>query len=429
MAKMYPSEIDSDAPSSERRVFHDLELGLSSDWQVIHSTPYFREDKKSGAREGEVDFLLINHTVGIIGLEVKGGQEIKLDRGIFYSQPSGTDVWEKIKDPAKQVQTGIHSIIRYVKKNTDNPRLKELHGLWGVVFQGHNITGNSDFGPGLPRALIIDAADLGNPTKAVRKLLKSWNHENQAFSDDDIADLLNILMPTFELFENPVSPQAVTGAIKNRILEANQKILRLTKDQSKALEIISSQPRVSVKGYAGTGKTIVGLELARRFYEEGKKVLFLCFNRPLADHYRKTVEGPHIRNFHLFCKEELEARGGRFQAPSNQSRQEFWTEEVPDILLLMAEEDLSLRWDVIIVDEGQDFKESWWIPIQEMLAAKDSKLWVFFDPNQDLYGGSRLKGLDLTEYPLKNNVRNTKQIAEAAYGCIGIARPPQAATG
>jgi hypothetical protein len=56
-----------------------------------------------------------------------------------------------------------------------------------------------------------------------------------------------------------------------------------------------------------------------------------------------------------------------------------------------------------------------------MLAAKDSRLWVFFDPNQDLYGGSRLKGLDLTEYTLKNNVRNTKQIAEAAYGCIGIA--------
>ena len=44
-----------------------------------------------------------------------------------------------------------------------------------------------------------------------------------------------------------------------------------------------------IDGYAGSGKTVLALELARRKVLEGKNVLFLYFNRLIKNHIEDQI--------------------------------------------------------------------------------------------------------------------------------------------
>ena len=71
------------------------------------------------------------------------------------------------------------------------------------------------------------------------------------------------------------------------------------------------------------------------------------------------------------------------------------------------------------MDEGQDFHEYWWLAVERLLRRpKDDVLWVFFDPRQNIYGGSAWEALGLHTAPLAYNCRNTQRIARYAYGLV-----------
>lgn len=55
--------------------------------------------------------------------------------------------------------------------------------------------------------------------------------------------------------------------------------MKLTQEQTGLLDYISEQRFATIQGVAGTGKTLIAKEAAKNFGEEGRKVLFLCFNK------------------------------------------------------------------------------------------------------------------------------------------------------
>jgi hypothetical protein len=68
--------------------------------------------------------------------------------------------------------------------------------------------------------------------------------------------------------------------------------------------MLDGERRVAVSGPAGSGKTLLAAEKARRLADQGFEVLLTCFNRPLADHVRAglgDVEGVHVAGFHELC--------------------------------------------------------------------------------------------------------------------------------
>jgi hypothetical protein len=52
----------------------------------------------------------------------------------------------------------------------------------------------------------------------------------------------------------------------------------------------NQRPRVIVDGLAGSGKTVLALESARRFVKPEEKLLFLCFNVPLANRLKEELK-------------------------------------------------------------------------------------------------------------------------------------------
>jgi len=73
----------------------------------------------------------------------------------------------------------------------------------------------------------------------------------------------DLLAPRFEL------PRSLGAAIKGD----DRELLRLTEDQFRVLDMLSRQRRVAVSGGAGTGKTMLALEKARRLAGEGLEVV------------------------------------------------------------------------------------------------------------------------------------------------------------
>ena len=107
--------------------------------------------------------------------------------------------------------------------------------------------------------------------------------------------------------------------------------------------------------------------------------------------------------------------------PEHGKRQRnFWDHDAPLLMLESLEKLPELRWDAIVVDEGQGFRPDWWPAVEGMLEAPDEgRLVVFFDPNQDIYEGGPAKSLELSPARLCWNCRNTGHIARFAHAVIG----------
>jgi len=75
-----------------------------------------------------------------------------------------------------------------------------------------------------------------------------------------------------------------------------------------------------------------------------------------------------------------------------------------------------ITYDVIIIDEGQDFKDEYWLAIEELRDRNtDTKLYIFQDGNQAIYATTDELPINNEPLCLFDNCRNTKYIHNLAY--------------
>ena len=70
--------------------------------------------------------------------------------------------------------------------------------------------------------------------------------------------------------------------------------MSLTEEQYDRLDELEANPRCLFEGAAGTGKTLLALEYAKRASNSGANVLMVCFNRLLGDWLKLQTEGTRI---------------------------------------------------------------------------------------------------------------------------------------
>jgi superfamily I DNA/RNA helicase len=246
--------------------------------------------------------------------------------------------------------------------------------------------------------------DLG---AKVRQMYRYWRtkHGDSKLGADGVKILTQLLAPTFQL-RKPLGAS---------IADDDRQILELTEQQYRVLDLLSRQRRVSVAGGAGTGKTVLAGEKARRLAEEGLRVLLTCYNRPLSEHLQGQfagIEGLEISTFHQLCYDWAEKAGNVL--PKTGGDREYFEKTMPEALM-KAIDKLEKRYDAIVVDEAQDFHEMWWDPLQLCLSDLDTGiLYVFYDDNQSIYQRATTFPTGLVELSFSENLRNTKKIHELA---------------
>ncbi len=421
MVKLYPDyrgNYGKDVPSAEIK-FYEACTSLEGDYHVFHSVGWISKTE-GGARDGEADFLVCHPNRGILVVEVKGGR-IRADyvSGEWSSiDRKGRE--HKIKDPFRQSMTGKFNVLTKLKEHRD----------WARLSLKKVPTGHAAFfpdvddarvlkGPNAPEEIIGDRLDLSDLDAWLEQVFGYWS------ADDTNSRTGPLGVGGVQLIQRIFARVAQTRPLLSAQIEREKgERLRLTNRQIQTLDLLSRQRRVAISGGAGTGKTVLAVEKARRLADEGFETLLTCYNVPLARHLENVCSDQQnlsVFGFHKLCKRIVDEPGrsnGRdliAEAKVSFPGLDLWDHYFP-IALVYALDIVDVRYDAIVVDEGQDFGEEYWLPIEMLLRdSNTSPLYVFHDENQDVYTRASTFPGDASPITLSFNCRNTKKIHEAAY--------------
>jgi hypothetical protein len=252
---------------------------------------------------------------------------------------------------------------------------------------------------------VIDRRDLDSLSSRVDEIFRYWAGKARAPAPGKggISLLESVLANSFELR----APLAL------ELREEERALLRLTEEQYRILDMLDRQVRVAIGGCAGAGKTFLAAEKARRLAKRGFRVLVVCYNKLLAEYLRRGLAD--VAEIDVFSYDalgyEIVRESGREFTPEPEPGRDAGYYIALRKAFAKAVDVAAGRYGALVVDEGQDIHEDWWLLLQFLLEDPDrSPLYVFFDDNQRLF--SLPKNLPVPGEPLQLtiNCRNTKAI-------------------
>jgi hypothetical protein len=374
--RMIPPVLSEHTQSTaERRIFALLEkTRLGNGACCVHSLELSQHDYKLCA---ELDFVIVTRKCVIV-LEVKGGGVANRDGIWIFTDRFGHE-HRKSEGPFHQAKSGMFALRQRMESQFGSEPVRTLAFGYGVVFPDCDFRERSvewDSPMVLDASRLRGLTDLAQP---VRELIGYWESKHHASADPPQGfhdRLLHFLRPSFER----------VPSLRNRADALDAAMDALTDEQYSRLDIIQENPRILCSGGAGTGKTFLALEIARRHDALAARVLVVCSGRPLAAFLRSRIRSDKI----------LVAAGDEIKA-------------------------LRSDFDVLIVDEGQDLinLETLDNLDRRLVGGLEKGTWRFFyDANSQagLLGRFEPDGLALlrsfgaVSAALSLNCRNTNEI-------------------
>lgn len=426
MAQMFPHSIPESAPRGEIRLFHILKK-LPNDCLVFHE-PVIKNRRP--------DFVIISPAHGVKVIEVKGwyGNEIaEADtKGVTLKQQrSGQTRVARHDHPLEQARKYMFRLLDFCRNNEaalpliqrDGPYAGRFHFPFGHIAVLSNIRRSQlKNDPRLDRIFPTDLV-------LTRDRLDEWEElegeeileQLMAFFDPNwpfppmtsrqIAYLRWIIYPEILIeIDSPDQPHSL-GDIK--LLDLKQ--------QEYAYQIGSGH-RI-LRGVAGSGKTLILATRARVLADEDpdKKILVLCFNVTLANFLKslfdeKIYGNVEVNNFHRFASRQFRVSFRRGET------QEDFGRRFLEALSALEEPD---RYDAVLIDEAQDFSESWFrCALALMKDPAGGDLLIVGDGTQKLYeiGKVSWKSIGIeaagrsyrSRFDLHLNYRNSPEIFKLA---------------
>lgn len=414
-----PQEITKIESKGEIIVFNKFK-NEASDLIVLHSVFLHNHVKNLS---GEIDFLVLAPNKGIFCLELKHGG-VSREQGKWRYKDTFSN-----KGPFSQATDGMHSLRNWLLDQSTSDRKERLKKILfgtGVIFSG--VTTPIALGAEGEQWQVLyrDALINNEMWTYIDSLSKNWHrkHKNQYWHDDDLSrptdeDCQYIL----KILRNDFNREYTT---LNAILDTETTIKSFTEEQLRLLDLTFYNDRCLIEGYAGTGKTVLALELFKNQMQKGLKVGFFCYNKHLAQDIKTKIENvftekqlneSFVASFHSYMLKTTQ-----LNVP-NEDLETFFNYKLPMEFLLTQEESKTKNFDAIIIDEAQDIlNENNLMVLDQTLknGLSDGK-WMFFGDffYQNLYN----KKVDFVELikkysyftrlsPLTINCRNTKRISK-----------------
>ena len=133
--------------SGEVRTYRALANSLSDEYSVFYSVPWRGRTRSGQTRDGESDFVILHPELGLLVLEVKGGEISHDPRSGKWISTSVQGRNYEIKDPFRQAETSKYNLIELLRAL---PELAHsfLPAVHGVVFPDSAVVAGS-LGAGL----------------------------------------------------------------------------------------------------------------------------------------------------------------------------------------------------------------------------------------------------------------------------------------
>jgi len=433
MAKLLPPYIDKTCKSSgEKQIFEILQKSsFTKDWIILHSLNLSQHTVRL---YGEIDFLLLIPQAGIYVMEVKGG-DVRCHDGVWYFTDRYGNT-NKNKSPFNQARDAMFSLKQAIEKEfgKGHKYTRILSGFFcafpHISFDKHSVEYES--------WQIMDKDSVYAGTEVFfKRLIQETIRKHQTqrwFSPEESLPDINDLKVICDFLRGDFERIRPT---QDRLIEFNNSAKKYTEEQYLILDSILLNSRSLIQGSAGTGKTMIAIESAIRAASEGKKVLLVCYNRFIGEwikvqvkDWAENIVASSIHNL-LFELSDGFDYDNRF---GNES--EFYDRYLPRLIKDMFSKGIHSKFDKLIIDEGQDLIR------EEYLALFDAMLteglingeWEIYGdferqaiyaqlPKNDMLTLLKTKG-PFSNFLLKINCRNTRQIGEETSLMSGFEKPP-----
>jgi hypothetical protein len=232
------------------------------------------------------------------------------------------------------------------------------------------------------------ARELVGPTKAPVLVLGV---------DSPVENLARLLTPQGEDSSTMMIEADLAARLRLWLVPSMHKIedgipIHLTSEQQQS---VHSSPKAHqrLRGVAGSGKTLVLAQRAAMAASEGKRVLIVSFNITLLHYIRYHLARAAVKydwglietlHFHGFCKRYIDENYGAWGEGEGE---EFFARRVPEQVLTMLKAGKNARhrvYDVVLIDEGQDFHPLWYEVLCRFLSSNDELL-LISDDRQNVY--------------------------------------------
>lgn len=351
----------------------NFELFAGLGWAATHNG--------GGGYFGEIDIAVLGPGGKLLLIEQKNGA-LSVEQG---------DLIKRYGVQAKSVLAQSRRTIDAVKRQWTNQQHSQPLPVEVLIYlpdyQVQDVSAVS-----FQAERIIDRNQKRDLPDIIRKLL------DEAPNNDLQQQVLAFLHGTAAIIQDP-------DIASLRVDQRYQSEGRVLTNTLRRLQL--SPWRMKVSGRAGSGKTLIGQSLFRDARSRGERVLYLCYNRPLADGLARTLKSSDCVMTVDRLSELLPLERGDFDPTKGSSafeqrRQTFMTTPAT----------VDQQYDMIIVDEGQDFSASQAALVEHLLKPEGKLLWLE-DANQNLFRQPTNSPDTTAQLELQENYRSAREIVAA----------------
>ncbi len=401
MARLIPDDwknvAATGAAERERETLALLETMLPASYTVYHGVHWTRLNR-SFSVFGEADFAIVSPAGRVLLVEQKAGFLRETPKGLVkvYLQTE------------RNVSVELARTLETMHRRFTAAFGAGTHGIEGLLY--------------CPDYVVKDAAIAG---LAPERIVDATRKERLASVILDALPADEPRLPCAPKIHHYLADElSLTPDASALVGQAGTLVTRLSGGLATWARRLQFEPfRLRVIGTAGSGKTQLAVQVMRDAAASGKRSLYVCFNRPLADHIARVApEGAKVANYHQLC-DWIARDVGR--APDFQGADVFTRLEA-----VFAQAPISDQWrfDVLIVDEGQDFQEPW-VEALARLVRPGGAWWWLEDPLQNLYMREPVALPGWTVLTETTNYRSPRDILDYVRDKVGEAAPRAAALG
>lgn len=398
--------VDFNGSYGEMVVYHALRnANLPPKYTVFYSLQWSSGKYINDPRQiYETDFVILHKEYGMLVIEVKSDRLMKKN-GKFYPVDSHNNIKKdsegndrEAMDPMKQAIGSQQYFIRQLSQTLEGFEDQNCIVEPAVWLTSAESINDEDL-PGNWRGRILFRDALKDPRKYIEEIFRGLKSKEGTYLDDNG-------------YEKIVEKLSGDFRIMPSLNTENEEFVRLTAEQYLVLDYMKNFREVKIQGAAGTGKTWIAIEKARRLAKtlsEDEKVLFLCYNTILKDSLfdLKKIgvdEKIDIYNIDSFL---------RYVVPKDSKNNVDWNRGK-----------WRKQYKHFIIDEAQDQADSVVRNLRELAKERNGAFYVFYDENQFVQGKpddypvwlkSKENSVELTI-----NCRNTRCIAGTSVKLVNI---------
>lgn len=356
---------------AERTVYQALKEQLPDNWTVRYNLDFCYWDNGKFRTDGQADFVVVVPDQGLMFLEVKGADGMQIVDGKHYWIKEDGTRGKETDDPFDQAQGNKHKLTEIIRKNCFRGT-NFFPGRYGHMVVFPRCRGNVPIFH--PSQVVVCFDGMSDLKERIHGTLQKFGDE--AIASQFTAQKASLVIDHLKETAKFVPVAAADAEVSKRVID------KLTQQQWSYFRGMLTKRRIHVQGVAGSGKTLLAAWTATNLKDPSTRVLFLCYNAMLKEALESgalaPLPGVEVETFlslvHRICR-------GSF-TPGDLSQEDY--EKDAPIALLEAIRPTD-KYDVIIVDEAQDFRTDWWTAVEYLLKDKESRLVVFSDPLQELF--------------------------------------------